>query len=123
MSCSKRVAVALLLLSACTNSVPPSAHSALESLRKVQAATQVGVNYEHYNALVIEAKSQINSASRALPDGSLKSELNSAIDTYADGVTVWQMQVNREPLEVSREPGKSLLTKYSVQVDSTGRAG
>jgi hypothetical protein len=46
-------------------------------LRKIDAATQVGVNLTTYNELLIEAK--VNEADRTLPDGDLKTDLDIAI--------------------------------------------
>ena len=63
---------------------PPEAYEALASLRKFQAATQVGVSYLQYGQLLIEAKDKTNAASRVLSDGPLESEIQAAMDAYAD---------------------------------------
>ena len=81
------IAVIPLLLS-CTK--PPSKETteAVAALQKFQAATQVGVNYQTYGQLLIEAKAKVNDAMKSLPDGELKTEISGAMDSYADADTV-----------------------------------
>src|ERR1044072_8805055 len=62
---------------------------AIKALRKIEAATQVGVNYQLYGQMVIEAKAQVNEVAAKLPDGELKSELISSIDAYAEAGEAW----------------------------------
>src|SRR3954470_23947495 len=57
---------------------------AMKSLRKLAAATQVGVNYQQYGMLVIEAQAQVNDALAVLPEAELKTEMNAAMEGYAD---------------------------------------
>lgn len=96
-------------------SVPPAAIDAVKSLRKIEAATQVSVSYLQYSQLVIDAKAQVNEASSVLPDGELKSEINAAMDAYADAGLPWHEQIQGSSiLYKDLEPGKTLIPKYSL---------
>jgi hypothetical protein len=66
-----------------------AAIAALRALRKLNAAANVGVNYQNYSAMVIDAQASVDEALTLLPDCELKTELNLAGDAYADGLTVW----------------------------------
>ena len=98
---------------------------ALDALRKIQAATQVGVNYQQYGQLVIDAKAKTNSASRLLPEGSIKKEMEAAIDAYADAGRAWSTKFgssSRDNLYTDTEPGKTLIPKYSLPTEATTHA-
>lgn len=45
------------------------AMDAVKALRKLEASTQVHPSYTQYNALVIDAKAEVNELARVLPDG------------------------------------------------------
>ncbi|HVS81903.1 MAG TPA: hypothetical protein VHE60_09210 [Pyrinomonadaceae bacterium] len=110
--------IPLILVNACKSGPDASAvaaQDAMDALRKIQAGTQVGMTYDQYSGLVIEAKAKAEKAARVLPDGLLKIEISNAIDSYTDGVAVWQMQLKSRPLELRYEPGARLLPKYSIQ--------
>jgi hypothetical protein len=110
--------IPLMLVNACKSGPDAStvaARDAVDALRKIQAATQVGMTYDQYSGLVIEAKAKTEKSARALPDGPLKIEISNAIDSYTDGVAVWQMQLKGRPLELRDEPGARLLPRYSIQ--------
>jgi hypothetical protein len=111
----------LLFLASCQEPAQSAGCAALDALRKVQAATQAGPNFDLYSSLVVEAKAETNKAARVLDDGPLESALNSAIDNYVDGITIWRMKIQGEPLDVYRGEGYTLLPKYSIQVDPTGK--
>jgi hypothetical protein len=95
-----------------------AAMDCLKALRKVEAATQVESTYEQYSQLVIEAKSRINQVFSKLPAGEIKSELNAAIDAYADASTILGAQKNLKMLYLSLdfEPGATLIPKYKIQM-------
>jgi hypothetical protein len=114
--------IALAAVTACcAERHPPEAYEALASLRKVQAATQVGVNYQQYGQLLIKAKDKTNAASRVLSDGPLKAELQAAMDAYSDATQVWGAKIKSKLLNTSQEPGSTLTSKYSLKTfDNAG---
>ena len=107
-----------------------AANNALTALRKVQASTQVGVNYPQYGPLLIEAKSQVNAAVSALPQGELKSELQAAIDAYTDAYDGWQKTMtggviiaaspSEEQMRKAVAVGE-LARKYNIPMSEVGR--
>lgn len=89
---------------------------ALKALRKVGAATQVGVNYQQYGSLVIDAQVAVNEAIRVLPEGELNREINAAIDAYVDAGQIWnaKIQSSTDELDTYSVSGKTLIRKYSL---------
>ena len=81
------IAVSMFLFS-CAKAPTKETTEAVAALQKLQAATQVGVNYQTYGQLLIEAKAKVNEAVKSLPDGELKTEMSEAMDSYADAATV-----------------------------------
>jgi hypothetical protein len=116
-------AVSSQLLMACgAKQHPPEAYEAQASLRKVQAATQVGVNYQQYGQLLIEAKDKTNAASRVLPDGPLKDEIHATMNAYTDAGQVWGIKIRPDPNPANQgyvvstgELGRTLISKYSLK--------
>ena len=92
-----------------------SAREALEKLQRIQAATQVGVNQVNYVPMLIAAKASVNNASKLLPDGALKKELNEGMNAYEDAAAVWQIE---EVIYSDSESGRELITKYSAPEES-----
>jgi hypothetical protein len=113
----------LLLCVACSRSglssgAEASAREVLRDLQKLKAATEVGVNYQLYGSLMIDAKAQMTSASAQLPDGDVKTQLALAMDAYADALAAWtaMMSLEYHSLLTSYEPGQTLIPKYSIPV-------
>lgn len=63
--------------------------AALKSLRRLQAATEVGVSYVDYSSRLIDVKADVSDNLDNLPNGQLKQKLNAAMDAYADARTAW----------------------------------
>jgi hypothetical protein len=93
-----------------------AAKDALKALRKIEAATQVGVSYMQYGPLVIDAQAQVNEAMSMLPDGELKKELKAAMEAYADAGQAWEKTINGRLQGSSL--GDSLDKKYSLGLPS-----
>ena len=115
------------LLTACgglSSKQKVAAQDAIAALKKIEAATQVGVNYQQYGMLLIEAKDKVNNANAALPASELKRELNAAIDAYADAGQVWSAKISDRNLKPDTEPGATLIRKYNLKTNSIriGRA-
>ena len=95
-----------------------AATEALRALKKIQAATQVGVTFFEYGPLVIEAKAIVNQASSVLPLGDLRTELELAMDAYADARAAWD---ETKYLRSYQEPGRTLIPKYSLKTKNASR--
>lgn len=118
------------------NDLPKEAVVAVKTLEKLQAATEVGVSFSNYQALLIEAKAAVNAASRMLPPArpagddystdalkaSLSDNLNKAIDSYADAQTAWDEKLHGRSLSPDKEPGKSLIPKYKLKTSDPEEA-
>lgn len=109
----------LILSAACTKPLPHEAHDALASLRKIQASTEVGVNYQQYSSLLIDAQDKVNNATRVLGDGPVRTEITLTMESYKDARDVWQEKLEGETQLTSvTDPGKILIPKYSLKTTS-----
>jgi len=93
---------------------------AVKLLRKVDAATEVGVSYAQYGPMLIDAQASVNEASTALPEGELKNELKLAIEAYKDAYLAWQITNKQGFITVGQSipqgiaEGSHLVKKYSI---------
>lgn len=93
---------------------------AVKLLRKVDAATEVGVSYAQYGPMLIDAQASVNEASTSLPEGELKNELKLAIEGYKDAYLAWQVTNKHGFISVGRSvppgmaEGSHLVKKYSI---------
>lgn len=104
----------ICLFTSCSQAPSKESLDAIAALQKIQAGTQVGINYQNYGQLLIEAKAKTNEAVRLLPDGQLKDEFNGAMDAYADAAKAWGVKIEGHQLHDNYEPGKSLIQKYQL---------
>lgn len=98
-----------------------AANDALKALQKVEAATQVGVNYQQYGQLAIDAKAAVNQAVAALPDGELESEIVAAMEAYADAGDAWGASINDKLYSGSKLAG-DLKQKYDFDYQRANTA-
>lgn len=93
-----------LLLIACgglPSKQKTAAEEAIKSLRKIAAATEVGVNYEKYGNMLIETKAVVNEANEILPEGELKKEIVAAMDSYQKALDVWNQKITVARLNIT----------------------
>lgn len=95
---------------------PPEAKEALASLRKIRAATEVGITYQKYGELLIDAKDRINAASRVLSDGPVKTALNDTMQSYSDAALAWGKKIRSEPLREANPIDRQIIQRYSLPV-------
>jgi hypothetical protein len=93
------------LLAACNSASQSAAKDALNSLEKLKAATEVGVNKPQYGSLVIDAQAAVNQASAKLSDGEVKKELVGAIECYVDAKSLWVNKEDDTVLHVCKPEG------------------
>lgn len=109
--------IIVVLLMACGSSYKqdPVVNDAYKALMKIDAATQVGVNFQQYSQLLIDAKAKVNEAVGKFPDGELKAEFNSTMEAYYDAGQIWSNKIQGMMILMDYEPGKTLIPKYSVR--------
>jgi hypothetical protein len=91
---------------------------AISALRRLDAATQVGVSFFNYNPLLIDAQAKVNEALPLLPNGNLKNEISLAMEAYNDAYLAWRI-TNQQGFLISPPPaglidGSQLIQKYSL---------
>lgn len=91
-----------------------AANEAVKALGKIQAATQVGVNYSHYGELVADAKASVNESLRVLPAGTLADHIKSAMDAYQDAGDVWGLCIRWNHFDVAVSDNTELVRKYNL---------
>lgn len=108
------VAVACGLVASCTQKPAKETLDAVAALRKIQAGTQVGINYQEYGRLLVEAKAKVNDAMRSLPEGDLKVQITGAMTSYADASTVWAIKIDQHLFYGDSEQNKTLIARYAI---------
>jgi hypothetical protein len=83
----------LIACSGLSSKQKTAANEAVKSLRKIAAATEVGVNYQTYGNMLIETKAVVNDAKEVLPEGELKKEIVAAMDSYQIALEAWKMKI------------------------------
>lgn len=89
---------------------------ALKSLRKLAAATEVGVNFQEYGSRLIDVKAEVSEFLPKITDGFVKEEIKLAMEAYADAATAWNWTIVNHMGDMfpDFEPGKTLQQKYSI---------
>jgi hypothetical protein len=89
----------------------------IKGLRRIGSAVEVGITLSEYNTRLIDVKADADEQFAAIPDGEIKSELQSAIEAYVDAQNAWGQMGRHDTLFPSIEPGRSLMVKYSIPID------
>jgi len=92
-----------------------AAADAIKALGRVEAAVQVGVNFQQYSQLVIDAKAVVNEAERTLPAGEMRNNLTEATDAYKDAATVWDHKIQFPSLGLMKDLGDGeIISRYKL---------
>jgi hypothetical protein len=70
-----------------------AAAEAVKALSRVDAAVEVGIQYQQYLQRIGDAKAAVNEAQVTLPDCELRTELEAAMDAYKDVADVWSDKI------------------------------
>jgi|CXWL01.1.fsa_nt_gi hypothetical protein len=70
-----------------------AARGAISALAKINAAVEVGVNFQQYGGLLIDAKAAVNEASRVLKKGKLLDAILETSSNYTDAMEVWNNKI------------------------------
>lgn len=97
-----------------------AANSALKSLRKIAAATDVGVSYSQYGSLLIEAKPEVDEALAVLPESQFRSDITTAMEAYLDSREAWGEMMAKDKLPLTYGIGKKLVEKYAMAFQTRG---
>jgi len=88
------------------------------SLLKIESATEVGVNYQKYGELLIDAKTFVNEANLILSDETIKKMFNTVIEEYADAIKIWKEKIDSSwSLDVAEGQWNSIIKKYSIPTE------
>jgi len=96
-----------------------AAQEAIKELYKLASATEVGVSFLEYGSRIIDVKAAVDMNLRALPESDVKDEIRLAMEAYADANTAWNRMIRYDFLLPDFEPGKTLMKKYSIPVDTS----
>jgi hypothetical protein len=70
--------------------------NALKPLWKLDASTQIGVEYPQYVSLLTDTKAQVSEALAMLPESNLKKEINATVDAYIDAKHAWDLALKND---------------------------
>jgi len=115
------VILAVIILPSCNKERDEAAKRALRALRKIEAATQVGVSYSQYSQLLIEAQAEVNEAKIKLPEGELKKELLGSMELYGNVGEIWSEQIRNNKTKDSRsheiqQMGWSMASQKNIRI-------
>lgn len=99
--------------------VRAAAEAALKTLRRMGSATEVGLTLSEYNTRLIDLKADVDEQISLIPEGELKTEIQLAVEAYVDAQNAWKEMGRHDTLFPDLEPGRSLMAKYSIPVDSS----
>lgn len=108
--------------------LPESVLTAMRELRKMQAATEVGITFQAYSARLIDLKASVDEALRQDISPDLKRELRFAIEAYTDALDLWNRQLStrypsKDKDEMLRDEAKDICEKYGIQEFSPSTSG
>ncbi len=92
----------------------PTVDAAFKALRKIMAATEVGINMRDYGQLVVEAKAVVNDVTvntSTNKDAGMQKELEACMQAYADALTAWNITLKND-LFLIEKGGKTLDEGY-----------
>ncbi len=93
--------------------------SAINSLQKLSAASEVGVDLATYNSLLSEAKMRANEVSAVLSSSDLSQEINAAVVAFTDAKRVWELSLKENDYLSAKDPHFDTWKKiYDVKVDA-----
>lgn len=98
------------------------AADAIKTLGQIEAAVQVGVNFQQHGQLVIAAKGAVNEAERHLPSGEFLTSLSECMAIYQDANKVWNIFVTERRGPNKKEGDGELIERYKLSVNETGYA-
>lgn len=85
-----------------------SAMAALNSLRRLESAVSVGLSYANYSNRVVDTQVTVDEKLRSVPQSDLKSQLQSAMASYASARHGWKMQLDTD-LELMQRMGERMM--------------
>ena len=99
-----------------TSSQQAALDTAISDIGKIDAAIQVGVNYQQYGMLLINAKASVNEAERVIKDKSIRDLLDQTMDCYVDAAKIWSFKISSPSLVVIKPEysESAIATKYDV---------
>jgi hypothetical protein len=96
----------------------------ISAVGKLNAAVEVGVNFQNYGALLIDAKAATNHAVELAPGASATNLLQATMQNYADAAEAWQFKIRAPNLKLNAMWGNgALLQKYALQPSSSDDEG
>jgi hypothetical protein len=97
-------------------------NESLQSLKKIQAATSIGIDYRAHGQLLIDAKAKTDEVRRIVPAGALKDELIAAIDSYELAHENWKKADEQESM--MDNPRRSWTSREQINkfFDEKGKA-
>jgi hypothetical protein len=95
----------------------PKVTDAIKALGKVNAAVEVGVNFQEYGRLLIDAKAAVNEAQEVFPDEKIKENVNGAMKAYLDAQAIHTFGVKfllENPYGLSRKWQGDVISNYRL---------
>lgn len=92
-----------------------AAYNALRSIRKLRAATAIGLSLGEYSNRVLDTGIEIDAALRWTRDCPAKLEIQSALDCYSDASNLWSNSIGKDTIaDFEIADKRSRLSGYGI---------
>lgn len=98
------------------------AKSALKSIRKLEAATKVGVSYNDYNSRLIDTQADVDEYTRELPKSNIRNEIEQAMKTYVSAGALWKSYMRIDITVGGNSTGDFLNRAWAQAKEHTRKA-
>ncbi len=125
--CHITVTTLLICMSACNQPAQPAKRvlsteeqSAIAALKKLNAATEVGITYVEYGKLLIEAQDRVNYL-KGTPNDAITRRIFYSMEAYKDARLAWKITIDSGDdylLEFFNDDVKTLIRKYNLPKDA-----
>jgi len=99
-----------------------SIKKALAAVRKMEAATKVGVTHSAYSNRLIDAQAEVDECLRSIPDCKVKEEIQMAMKQYVAANTIWQTTAEMDQLTKGNLTNEVLTSRWSEAQAHTRQA-
>lgn len=95
-----------------------AATDAVAALSKVEAAIEIGVNYQKYTSTLADVNAAVNEAERNLPGSPIAIELNAAMQAYKDVAELWSFKIRYSSIAktISKEFHAEIIDRYAASL-------
>jgi predicted Zn finger-like uncharacterized protein len=91
------------------------ATDAVAAMGKIEAAIEIGVNYQKYTSTLADVNAAVNEADRSLAGSPITLELNAAMQAYKDVAEIWSFKIQYSSIgsTISKQFHAEIIERYA----------